>query len=79
MDDMIKETNLAYDLIPAKKTYTYDGYVKLPEGTLCQLIGGEFIMTPAPGKTHQILSKSFHPQMPITICAKSSARMRNTV
>lgn len=55
MSDAVKESNLAYDLTPQRGSYTYDDYVKLPEGTLCQLIGGELIMTLAPGRTHQII------------------------
>ena len=31
--------------IPKKKKYTYEDYVKLPEGAPYQLIGGELIMT----------------------------------
>ena len=43
--------------IPKKKKYTYEDYVKLPEGAPYQLIGGELIMTPAPTPYHQIVSR----------------------
>jgi len=43
--------------IPKKKKYTYEDYVKLPEGAPYQLIGGELIMTPAPTPYHQRISR----------------------
>jgi Uma2 family endonuclease len=43
--------------VPLKeKVYTYDDYVKFPEGAPYQLIGGRLIMTPAPSTYHQIIS-----------------------
>ena len=40
-------------MLSKKKKYTYEDYVKLPEGAPYQLIGGELIMTPAPSPYHQ--------------------------
>ncbi|MEW6171990.1 MAG: Uma2 family endonuclease [Bacillota bacterium] len=40
----------------AEKTYTYEDYRKLPEGAPYQLVGGELVLTPAPGTYHQIIS-----------------------
>lgn len=37
----------------ARRTYT--DYCQLPEGAPYQLIGGEFILTPAPGTYHQVV------------------------
>jgi Uma2 family endonuclease len=43
--------------VPLKeKVYTYDDYLKLPEGAPYQLIGGRLIMTPAPSTYHQDIS-----------------------
>ena len=39
-----------------KEVYTYEDYQSLPEGAPYQLIGGEFILTPAPAIYHQIIS-----------------------
>ncbi len=39
--------------LTVEKLKTYDDYAKMPEGTSCQLIAGEIIMTPAPGLFHQ--------------------------
>lgn len=36
-----------------EKKYTYADYCKLPEGAPYQLIGGELVVTPAPGTYHQ--------------------------
>ncbi len=44
-------------VLPAKKTYTYEDYAKLPEGAPYQLIGGELIMSPSPAPYHQIISR----------------------
>jgi Uma2 family endonuclease len=35
---------------------TYEDYRKLPEGAPYQLIGGELVLTPAPGTYHQLIS-----------------------
>ncbi|MGD0622831.1 MAG: Uma2 family endonuclease [Thermacetogeniaceae bacterium] len=35
---------------------TYEDYCKLPEGAPYQLIGGQLVMTPAPGTYHQLIS-----------------------
>ena len=44
----------------ATRTYTFADYQKLPEGTPCQLIGGELVMSPAPSLQHQrIIGKIF--------------------
>ena len=40
---------------PGKKLSTYEDYAKLPEGAGYQLVGGEIIVTPAPGKRHQYI------------------------
>ncbi len=45
------------DVIPEKKSYTYEDYARLPEGAPYQLIGGELIMVPAPLPYHQKVSK----------------------
>lgn len=37
--------------------YTLQDYFRLPEGAPYQLIGGELVMTPAPGKKHQLALK----------------------
>lgn len=39
----------------AEKKKTVQDYVQLPEGTLCQLLNGEIIMSPAPNRKHQQL------------------------
>lgn len=52
MSGKIRETALPYG-VERKASYTYEDYVRLPEGAPVQLIGGELIMTPAPGKRHQ--------------------------
>lgn len=57
MSDQVRETLLPYGL-GMKKLYTYEDYVRLPEGAPFQLIGGELIMTPAPGKRHQVILKT---------------------
>jgi len=36
-----------------KKRYTYEDYVRLPEGSPYQLIGGDLIMVPSPTPYHQ--------------------------
>ncbi len=38
------------------KKYTYEDYQKLPEGSACQLINGELIMSPSPNVYHQKIS-----------------------
>jgi Uma2 family endonuclease len=40
------------------KKHTYDDYRKLPEGSPCQLIGGELVMTPSPLPYHQDISRN---------------------
>ncbi len=39
------------------KNYTYEDYVRLPEGSPYQLIGGDLIMVPAPAPYHQRISR----------------------
>lgn len=39
------------------KSYTYEDYVRLPEGSPYQLIGGDLIMVPAPAPYHQRISR----------------------
>lgn len=45
---------------PERRKSTYEEYSALPEGTPCQLIGGEFVMSPAPTPYHQIISDNLH-------------------
>lgn len=52
MSNQVRETLPAYGL-ERKKLYTYEDYARLPEGAPYQLIGGELIMTPSPGRRHQ--------------------------
>ncbi|MCL6559330.1 MAG: Uma2 family endonuclease [Firmicutes bacterium] len=47
----------------SRKFYTYEDYRKLPEGAPYQLIGGELVLTPAPGTYHQIISMKLEFQM----------------
>lgn len=42
---------------------TYEDYCKLPEGAPYQLIGGELVMTPAPGTYHQLISSELEYQL----------------
>ncbi|MEW5786191.1 MAG: Uma2 family endonuclease [Bacillota bacterium] len=39
-----------------EKPCTYEDYRKLPEGAPYQLVGGELVLTPAPGTYHEIIS-----------------------
>lgn len=41
--------------IITKQRYTYEDYLKLPEGAPYQLIGGELIMSPSPSLLHQMV------------------------
>lgn len=52
MSGQVHETLRPYG-VEMKESYTYEDYSRLPEGVSCQLIGGELIMTPSPGKRHQ--------------------------
>lgn len=45
------------DAIEERESYTYDDYLKLPEGAPYQLIGGKLVMTPSPSPKHQEVSK----------------------
>lgn len=38
---------------PEKETYTYEDYLKLPEGAPYELIGGNLVVAPAPTTNHQ--------------------------
>jgi Uma2 family endonuclease len=40
-------------MLKLKPRKTVDDYMKLPEGTLAELIGGELFMTPSPSFSHQ--------------------------
>lgn len=40
----------------SQKLHTYQDYCRLPEGAPYQLIGGELVLTPAPGTYHQVVS-----------------------
>lgn len=51
--DTCREAVTPYDVLPLKETYTYDDYVRLPEGAPYQLLGGKLVMTPAPSTKHQ--------------------------
>ncbi|MDH7577634.1 MAG: Uma2 family endonuclease [Bacillota bacterium] len=42
---------------------TYEDYRRLPEGAPYQLIGGELVLTPAPGTYHQVVSMRLGVQM----------------
>jgi len=57
MDASCREPGLAYKAIPEKAVYTYEDYCRLPEGAPYELIGGKLVMTPSPGKKHQIILK----------------------
>lgn len=57
MSEQVRETVPSYGLA-IKKSYTYEDYARLSEGATYQLIGGELVMTPAPGKRHQIVLKN---------------------
>ena len=46
-------TTATMDKLPV---HTYEDYAQLPEGSPYQLIGGKFVMTPAPTPYHQIVS-----------------------
>ena len=41
------------ETLPERERYTYSDVQQLPEGTLCQLIDGSLIMSPAPTPYHQ--------------------------
>jgi Uma2 family endonuclease len=56
MDTNFCDLGLAYKTGP-KKIHTYEDYRRLPEGAPYELIGGKLVMTPSPGKTHQIVLK----------------------
>lgn len=45
-----------HELTAARKAHTYADYRRLPEGAPYQLIGGELVLTPAPGTRHQVVS-----------------------
>jgi Uma2 family endonuclease len=49
--------------VARKKVFTYEDYRQLPEGAPYQLIGGELVMTPAPGTYHQIVSMKLELQL----------------
>lgn len=51
---------------------TYEDYRKLPEGAPYQLIGGELVLTPAPGTYHQIVSMRLGLQMGNYVTASRS-------
>ncbi|MDY7031282.1 MAG: Uma2 family endonuclease [Thermodesulfobacteriota bacterium] len=40
-----------------KRQYTYEDYLRLPEGSPYQLIGGDLIMVPSPTPYHQRISR----------------------
>ena len=41
-----------------KEKYTYEDYLKLPEGAPYQLINGELVMSPSPTTYHQIIANN---------------------
>jgi Uma2 family endonuclease len=43
--------------------YTFADFMKLPEGTLVQLIGGELVREPAPTSYHQLISSALHDEL----------------
>lgn len=47
----------------SQKPHTYQDYCSLPEGSPYQLIGGELVLTPAPGTYHQVVSMKLELQM----------------
>lgn len=47
----------------SQKPHTYQDYCNLPEGSPYQLIGGELVLTPAPGTYHQVVSMKLELQM----------------
>lgn len=57
MDANCREPDLAFEAIPEETVHTYEDYRRLPEGAPYELIGGKLVMTPSPGKRHQIVLK----------------------
>jgi Uma2 family endonuclease len=57
MDANCREPDLAYKVTPEETVHTYEDYRRLPEGAPYELIGGKLVMTPSPGKRHQIVLK----------------------
>ncbi len=53
----MKETTKTDTALLEKKHYTYDDYLKLPEGSPYQLIGERLVMIPSPSTYHQEISK----------------------
>jgi Uma2 family endonuclease len=51
------------------KLKTYDDYAKMPEGTSCQLIGGEIIMSPTPDLFHQDIVGNFYVELRLFVDA----------
>ncbi len=47
----------------SQRVHTYEDYCRLPEGAPYQLIGGELVLTPAPGTYHQVVSMKLEFQM----------------
>jgi Uma2 family endonuclease len=56
----------------AEAACTYEDYRKLPEGAPYQLIGGELVLTPAPGTYHQVVSMRLENQMVNFVTARQS-------
>jgi hypothetical protein len=55
--------------VPSKeKVYTYDDYVKLPEGAPYQLIEGRLVVTPVPSTYHQDISMKLSKRKAIRLC-----------
>ncbi len=46
------------DRVLAKRVYTVDDYMSLPEGAPYQLIGGQLVMNPSPTTFHQDVSRN---------------------
>ncbi|BBB91713.1 MAG TPA: Uma2 family endonuclease [Methylomusa anaerophila] len=51
-ESQCNEAALPYEA-GTKGRYTYEDYARLPAGAPYQLIGGELVMAPSPGKRHQ--------------------------
>ncbi len=55
--------------------FTYDDYVLLPEDQRCELIEGEFVMTPAPFTRHQIVSQRLEYELMRQVARRALGQM----